>query len=276
MEKILFHLGPIAIYKFGLTIALGILVGYWLVDREAGRRGFNRDQLLNLVILAVLGGIIGARIFYILAYAPGYYLQHPLDMLKIYEGGLSIHGGVMGALLAGWWYTRRARFDFWSSADLLVPGTILAQAIARIGCDIFGVPMTAIWPWGVNVDGNLVHPVQMYETILDLGLFLVLWGKRNRTYYSGQLLVCYLFGYFSIRFIVEFFRDNPLIIGPITPAHLTSVLFMAAALLIHVYRKRQACDSVIFSTAEPGISGRVWLGTVIIALIGGGIFYGWA
>lgn len=272
MERVLLHLGPVPIYKFGLTIALGILAGFWLVNREARRTGQDQDQVLNLVILVVLGGIIGARLFYILAYDPGYYWQHPMDMLKIYQGGLSIHGGIIGALAAGWWYSQHSKLEFWSLADLLVLGTILAQAIARIGCDIFGVSMAHAWPWGVMVAGNLVHPVQIYETILDLGLFLVLWGKRDRANYRGQLFIWYLFGYALIRFGVEFFRDNPHIIGPITPAHLTSLVFIVLAILLHFIRSKRGKNDIA-ALSHQKISLKVWLGTIFLAIGGIVIFY---
>jgi len=239
MEKVLFEIGPIAIYKFGLSIALGTLAGFWIIDREARRTKQNSDQVFNLALLVLLGGLIGARLFYILAYAPGYYLQHPLDMLKIYEGGLSIHGGIIGGILAGWWYTRRCRLNFWAMADIIVLGVILGQAIARIGCDVFGIPMTSSLPWGVMVEGNRLHPVQIYETILDLGLFLILWGKKYRLKYQGQLLIWYLFGYALIRFIIEFFRENPLIIGWLTPAHITSIVLMILAIIGQLYLSKK-------------------------------------
>ncbi|MGE5454889.1 MAG: prolipoprotein diacylglyceryl transferase [Methylocystaceae bacterium] len=273
MEKVLFEIGPFAVYKFGLTMALGILVGLWVINKEAYRTGQDQDKIFNLVILVVLGGLLGARLFYIFAYTPGYYLQHPLEMLKIYEGGLSIHGGIIGAMLAGWWYARRCRLNFWLMADMLVLGAILGQAIARIGCDVFGVPMAASWPWGVMVGGSLLHPVQLYETMLDLGLFLVLWGKRYGRNYQGQLFAGYLFGYALIRFSIEFFRENPLVIGWLTPAHITSVVFMGIALMLHIYLSRRS--SIVAKAFGDGwrISYKVWLGTIMIALVGGGLFY---
>ncbi|MGE5380971.1 MAG: prolipoprotein diacylglyceryl transferase [Methylocystaceae bacterium] len=273
MEKVLFYLGPLPIYKFGLTMALGILAGFWVVNWEAGRKQLDQDRIFNLVMLVVIGGLIGARLFYILAYAPGYYFQHAVDMLKIYEGGLSIHGGIIGAALAGWWYARKHHLDFWLLADTLVPGTILGQAIARIGCDVFGLPMAYRWPWGVMVGGSLLHPVQIYEIVLDLILFLILWGKRSGLKYQGQLFTNYLFGYALIRFIIEFFRDNPLILGPLTPAHLTSMLFMVIAIVLHIYLTNT-------NRIETDSLGRGWrvswkalTGTILLGLASSGLFY---
>jgi len=189
MDRILFHLGPFIVYTFGASIAVGTLIAIWLADREANRVGMDADQVYTLSIIILAAGILGALLFFVMFYDPIYYWQHPMDILKIYEGGLSIHGGILGAILIGLWYTRRKALSFWAVADLLAPAAVLAQGIARVGCDIYGKVMAAPWPWGVQVQGQLVHPVQIYETLLDLTLFIFLWGKRQRQRYSGQVFI---------------------------------------------------------------------------------------
>ena len=190
MERVLFQLGPVSIYTFSVSIAVGGLAAYWLTHKETQRIKMDDNSIDNLFIILLIAGILGARIFYILFYNPAFYWQHPFEVIKINEGGLSIHGGILGAVAAGLWYTRRLKIPFWPVADLLAPAVILAQGIARVGCDVYGRVMSQAWPWGINLQGQLVHPVQIYETILDLTLFIFLWGKRDRQKYSGQIGMC--------------------------------------------------------------------------------------
>ncbi len=230
MERILFHLGPFTVYTFGASIAVGVLGAFWIADREAKRIALDAEKISTLSLVILVAGILGARLFFVMFYDPAHYWQDPLDIFKIYEGGLSIHGGILGSILAGWWYSKKSDISFGAAADLLAPAIILAQGIARVGCDVYGKVMTQSWWWGVQVQGQLVHPVQIYETLLDFALFIMLWGKRERQRYSGQIFVYYLGGYSLIRLILEFFRTNPVVIGGLTPAHLTSILFIVLAI----------------------------------------------
>lgn len=274
MDRILFHLGPVTVYTFGASIAIGALVAILLADREAKRLEMDTDQVSTLSMIILVAGILGARIFFVMFYDPIYYWQHPLDIFKIYEGGLSIHGGILGAIMAGLWYTRRTALPFWAAADMLAPAAVLAQGIARVGCDVYGKIMTATWPWGVEVQGQLVHPVQIYETLLDLALFIFLWGKRERQRYEGQIFIYYLGGYALIRLILEFFRTNPVWIGILTPAHLTSIIFIVAALgMDRWYFKNEVVSTKTQEAPIFWVSPRVWTVIIILAAASVGIFY---
>ncbi len=274
MDRILFHLGPFTVYTFGASIAVGTLIAIGLADREAKRMGMDADQISTLSIILLVAGILGARLFFVMFYDPLYYWQHPLDIFKIYEGGLSIHGGILGAILAGRWYTRRTALSFWTVADLLAPATVLAQGIARVGCDVYGKVMPAAWPWGVQVQGQLVHPVQIYETLLDLALFIFLWGKRERQRYSGQVFIYYLGGYALIRLVLEYFRTNPVLIGNLTPAHLTSILFIVAALGLDRWSSRHKVVRMEANNAPAlWVSPVVWAAITALAASSVGIFY---
>ncbi|MEN6461963.1 MAG: prolipoprotein diacylglyceryl transferase [Syntrophomonas sp.] len=274
MERILFHLGPMPIYTFGVSIAMGVLAAFWLTGRETKRSNMDANTIDTLFIILLLAGIVGARIFYVLFYNPVFYWQHLFDIIRINEGGLSIHGGIIGAAVAGFWYTRRFKIPFWPVADLLAPVALLAQGIARVGCDVYGRVMSKAWPWGINLQGQIVHPVQIYETILDLGLFIYLWGKRDRQKYSGQIFVYYLSGYAGIRFILEFFRTNPVILYNITPAHLTSVLFILLAVGMSLWLSR---GELLPETSQKmnrfWVSTKVWGIVVALAAICIAIFY---
>lgn len=274
MNRILFEMGPITVYTFGLSIAVGVIAAYYLAEREAKRLSLDADKVSTLFLILLAAGIIGARLFYVLFYDPAYYAQHLAEIIKINEGGLSIHGGIIGAILAGWWYCRKAELSFWFAADLLAPAAILAQGIARVGCDVYGKAMTVIWPWGVQMQGQVVHPVQIYETLLDLALFIFLWGQRDRQKYSGQIFIYYLGFYALIRFILEFFRSNPVLLASFTPAHITSVLFIMIAIGLAWWRSRQNLAVQYPQEASViWIRPKVWLTVLSMAVISVGIFF---
>jgi len=274
MDRVLFQLGPLNIYTFGVTIAVGTLVAYWLINWNALRTGQDQDKLSTLFLILLGAGILGARIFFILFYDPFYYWQNPGEILKINEGGLSIHGGILGAILAGFWYCKRVQLPFWQTADRMAPAAVLGQGIARLGCDVYGKVMTQAWSWGVMLNNQLVHPVQIYETLLDLTLFIFLWGKGSRQKYYGQIFVYYLGGYALIRLFLEFFRINPTLIGNLTPAHLTSLLFILMALVLDRWlRKRNAVNINTGIDASPWASTATWFSVIALALVSILIFY---
>lgn len=274
MDRILIHLGPFAVYTFGVSISIGALTAIWLADREAKRVKMDAEQVTTLSMIILLAGILGARIFFVLFYEPIYYWHNPLDVFKIYEGGLSIHGGILGAILVGLWYTKRTSLPFWKVADILAPAAVLAQGIARVGCDVYGKVMTVLWPWGVYFQGQPVHPVQIYETLLDLALFLFLWGKRERQKYQGQIFIYYLGGYALIRLVLEFFRTNPVLIGILTPAHFTSIVFITIALVLDRWRsKSDINDTRTREVPALWVSPKVWGAVLVLAAASVWIFY---
>ena len=236
--KELFSVGPFHVYFFGLMVAIAIISATFFAEWQAKKRGIKDDIMFNLVIIGVIAGVVGARLFYILFYNPSFYFSHPMEILKISEGGLSIHGGILVAVVAGYIYSIRVKISFFKLADIFVMAAALAQGIGRVGCDVFGKVMTYILPWGVSIGGNILHPAQVYEFILDYILFIVLWRKSEKQKYDGELFVTYIIGFSLIRGIVEFFRINPVIWGPFSISHLLSLVFIVAGLVIHSYLKR--------------------------------------
>ncbi|SET05859.1 phosphatidylglycerol:prolipoprotein diacylglycerol transferase [Natronincola peptidivorans] len=228
---ILFNIGGFDVHLFGLTIALGVLAGFYIMLKEAERKKLNKDQLTDLAIYTVIVGIIGARLNYILAFNPSYYLQNPKEIFMINQGGLSIQGSLIAGTLFALWYMKKKNIPIWQTADAFAPAIILGQAIGRVGCDVFGILMGKEYFWGVSVGGQLLHPAQIYEAILNYGLFLILWNKRKYVKYEGQLFIIYIIGFSINRFIVEFFRSNPLVAGPISVAHMYSLAIVVVALI---------------------------------------------
>lgn len=236
--KELFSIGPFHVYFFGLMIAISIITAVFFAQWLSSKKGIKDDIMFNLAIIGVIGGIVGARVFYILFYNPSFYFSNPMEIFKITEGGLSIHGGLVVAIVTGYIYALKVKISFFKLADIAVVAMALAQGIGRVGCDVFGKVMTNVMPWGISVGGNILHPAQVYEFVLDYILFIILWRKSEKQKYEGEVFVTYIIGFPIIRGIVEFFRINPVIWGPFSISHLLSILFIIVGLIIHVYLKR--------------------------------------
>ena len=237
--KELFSIGPIHVYFFGTMIAIGIISAIFFAIAQGKKRGIDEDTILNIAMIVVLSGVLGARLFYVLFYDPVYYFAHPKELFQIYEGGLSIHGGIFTAVAAGYIYCKKKKISFFKLGDIVVVALALAQGIGRMGCDVFGKAMTQIVPWGVKVDGQVLHPAQVYEFILDYILFVILWRRSAKQKYEGELFGIYLIAFPIIRGIVEFFRINPTVWGPFSISHLLSVVLMIPGLILLKYVRRK-------------------------------------
>lgn len=231
--KELISFGPIHIYFFGVMIAVGIIAGSIFAIKQAEKRGINEDTMLNLIMVIVVSGVIGARLFYILFYNPSYYFSNPSEIIKIDEGGLSIHGGIFAAILAGYIFSRKSKISFLKLADITVMALPLAQGIGRVGCDVFGKPMANIMPWAINYNGQALHPAQVYEFVLDYILFVILWKRSYKKRFEGELFIIYLIAFPIIRGIVEFFRINPVVWGPFSISHILSLVLIVIALIVY-------------------------------------------
>ena len=233
MKEEIFRIGNFSIYIFGITIALGMLAGLWIMLKEAKRKELNNDKMFDLVIYTILAGLIGARLYYVVAFNLEYYLKNPIEILYVHQGGLSIQGSLIGGILVALWYIRKNNLNFWKVADAFAPGIILGQAIGRIGCDVFGIPMKTLYPWGVKVGSQILHPAQIYEMLLNLILFAYLWTMRGKSKYNGEIFIKYIIGFSINRAIVEFFRTNPIVYKPFTIAHVTSLIVIIIALIVN-------------------------------------------
>ena len=246
--KILFTILGYPIYFFGALIALGLMAGTFISNIEVKRKNLETDRVLDLAIFGLISAIVGARLFYILFYNLSYYMANPDDIILISEGGLSIHGGLIGAFIFGVCYFRKHKLSFLYYADAIVPGIILGQGIGRVGCDVYGKIMTTSLPWGIKRQGQLLHPTQVYEFILNYLMFFILWRKRKKIKYNGQLFVWYLVFFAINRSVVELFRYNPSIIGWFSISHLLSIGLVIIAFIIKILINKK--DMIISNNSE--------------------------
>lgn len=248
-EAILGTLGPLQIHWYGLLVALGIVAAYFLTQyllRLYRWQGVNMDVLL----LYVFGcGVLGGRLYYVF-YAWKFYKDNLWDIFKVWEGGLALHGDLLGGAIGLALFTWRYKIKFFKLADLLVPAVALAQAIGRWGNyfnqELFGGPTSL--PWGIPIKESLrpeqwlsstyFHPVFLYESIADLLIcaFLLFLHHRNaksleqNRFFSGFFLLLYLLIYSSVRFALEFLRqDYSPYVGPFRWFQLMSLLIIIAS-----------------------------------------------
>ena len=235
------HVGPIPINWYGVTFALGFLVGWWLVRRWAP--GFNvpREKLDGLMLWIVFGTVIGARFYFIVQNHPVEYFREPLRIFAVWEGGLAYFGGLIGAVLAAYLYVRRAGLSFPRVADLFAPAIPIGSAIGRISCGLAGMDYgtSTNLPWGIIYtnpnsyapnDGLAHHPTPFYELLGDLVIAAILIKLRKKMP-PGALFVTYLTLFALLRFFLFFVRgDVPVIALGLKNAQWTALVIFAVSL----------------------------------------------
>ena len=223
INPVLVSLGPLQIRWYGLMYVIGFSAAYQLVVYQAKKFGWTRmlEQIDNLNLTLIIGIILGGRLGYVFFYNPAYYLAHPLEIPATWSGGMSFHGGCLGALLAGFFYCRRNELNFWQAADLFVVTVPIGLFFGRLGNFINGELFGRITniPWGmIFPDGGPLprHPSQLYEAVLEgLVLFLLLWTLKAKPWKQpdspcwqhGTMLALFLTFYGFFRFLVEFVRE---------------------------------------------------------------------
>lgn len=236
MDRIAFSIFGIDVMWYGILMATGMIVATIIGLREAKRLNISEDDILNIVLVGIPAGIIGARLYYVI-FEWDYYGANPSQILNFRGGGMAIHGALIGGFLAGYIYCRIKKLNFLKMADTLVLGIPLAQAIGRWGNflnkEAHGGPTNL--PWGIIVDGQKVHPTFLYESIWNVGVFTFLMLFRKNKKYEGEVTVLYIIAYSIGRFFVEGLRTDSLMLGPLRMAQVISLVGIIAALIIHVY-----------------------------------------
>ncbi|MBW2977410.1 prolipoprotein diacylglyceryl transferase [Candidatus Woesearchaeota archaeon] len=207
------QLGPITIQSYGVLVALAFLVATLLAVKEAKRRRLDSEKIYGLVIWLIVGGIFGSRLMYVIGNWSYFFPHDMLAIFKIWQGGLDWIGGFIGAAVAGLLHLKFNKLKPWKYADACAPSIAIGHAIGRIGC-ILGdgghVGKLTTMPWGFLINGEIRHVTAWYGLILESFNFLILWKLRKKKYFDGFLLAMYIFIYSIGRFIIDFFRADPL------------------------------------------------------------------
>ena len=255
IDPVAFAIGPLKIRWYGISYIVGILLAWWLLRFRASKKpelNWNNDQIADLVFYATIGIIIGGRLGSVLFYNLPYYLDHPLNIIKIWKGGMSFHGGLLGVLIAIWFYSRSISKHFFETADFIAPvipvGLFFGRIANFINGELWGRPTDIAWGMVFpHVDQLARHPSQLYQALMEgVLLFVILWCYSSRQQPRMAVSGLFLIGYGLFRFLVEFAREPDRQIGYVafdwlTMGQVLSVpMFIIGVFLIWMaYRKQE-------------------------------------
>lgn len=257
MNSELFSIGFVSIKWYSVLILCGVLLGYLVAYLESKRQDYPKDFLFDMVFWMVILGIIGARIYYVI-FNFSYYKNNLLDIFKIWQGGLAIHGGIIVGLLVIIYYCRKYRINILQTTDLIVPSVILGQAIGRWGnffnSEAYGIKTTRKFLEGLKIIPNFVikgmyienpigyyayrQPMFYYESLWCLAGFILLMILRKvlKNKKKGILTFTYFIWYGVGRFFIERLRTDSLMIGSLKVAQLVSVLLVCVGVVGIIWR----------------------------------------
>ncbi len=278
MIPVLFRLGPLPIYSFGVMAALGFLTANFLLTRECTRRGYDPGMADALVVSGAISGFAGSRLYDVFDHWSEY-MAHPWSIV-LSGAGFVWYGGLIGGIIATWIVARYYKVNFLTVTDMCAAPLILGQAFGRMGCQLsgdgdWGVPSTLPWamaypkaiigwhgdihvpdggfipatvlkldPSGALVDGFFpgvrVHPAPLYEVLMYVAIFAFLWSRLKRIAFEGQYLCLYLILSGAARFLVEFIRINPRVAFGLSEAQIISLVMIAVGFVAWPLLSRRA------------------------------------
>jgi phosphatidylglycerol:prolipoprotein diacylglycerol transferase len=243
IDPIIFSIGNFTVRWYSLILMVAMAVGIWLTAREANRKGFKKDLIYDIAIWIVFAGILGARLFHVLDHWSDEFAANPIRALYIWEGGLAIWGGVAGGLLAAAILAWKNGLKFPTLLDAGAPGLVLAQAIGRVACvitgDAMGKPTTGPFGFAYTSPNALVPqlgvyytPMPVYEIIVNLGIFSLLWQLRKRNLPDGMLFLIYLTLYSLERFFLAFTSAYQILAFGLTQSQIVALVSLVIALAL--------------------------------------------
>ena len=253
IDPVAIQIGPLAVNWYGLSYIAGIGLGWWYLHARAARAGWSAAEVSDLVFYTALGGVLGGRFGYILFYNFDAYLEDPLAIFAVWQGGMSFHGGFLGMMAVMWWFARKTERRFLAISDFIVPAVPIGLGLGRIANfvnqELWGAPTTQ--PWGVVFSnpasgGVARHPTQLYEAFLEgLVLFVVLYFVTRARPPLGIATGVFLTGYGLFRSAVELLREPDQHIGYLAGGWLTmgqvlSLPMLFAGLVVLAWSWRRA------------------------------------
>jgi len=253
MHPDLFSIGPFTLHTYGLLVATGFLIGLLVTVKIGKSAGIKPQQTMDMGFLIILAAIIGSRVMYVLMNA-SYYIERPMDMFKLWQGGLVFSGGIICVVLTVIWYTKKHHLSFWKVADLWAPAMAIGQGIGRIGCFMagccYGRPSGSNWgvvftdPHALAPLNISLYPTQIYSSLSGFVIFFVLILMHSRKKFEGQVFLWLLVLHSTARLFVERLRGDDrgiLLGGDMTITQLVTLLILIAAIVtLFIFKRRQA------------------------------------
>lgn len=252
IDPVAFQLGPISVAWYGIIIVFGMFVAVWLSIKEGEKRGIKEEFIVDLAFWVIPAGLIGARIYYVL-FELDVYLQDPIRMLYIWEGGIAIYGGLLAGFATLVWFTKKRGIPVWLLLDVLAPHVMIAQAIGRWGNfvnqEAHGGKVTRTFLERLllpnfiieqmNINGTYYHPTFLYESLWNLVGFMVLMfiRSKDRVLRRGEVALGYVAWYGLGRFWIEGMRTDSLYFGPFRVSQVLSVILFLGAIAWIIYRR---------------------------------------
>ncbi len=264
------HYGPFHLRSFGVMLALAFLAGTWVALKDARRRGLDETEVLNLVLVILVASIVGARGMYAATHAAEF-AGRPLAVFAVWEGGLTLYGGLILGTIAGFAFMARAGLPLGATADALTPGVALGAGIARIGCFLngccYGLPSRLPWalhfpqgsPPDLEFPGQALHPSQLYNSLAGFALFAVVLWLRPRMRAPGRLWWTFVVLFLLVRIPIDatrYYEPSAYVwaspFGPVTDSNALGALFLAIAVVFWLRAGRPASAARPDPAARPG------------------------
>jgi phosphatidylglycerol:prolipoprotein diacylglycerol transferase len=252
MHPELFSIGPLTLHTYGLLVALGIVVGIMVTIPIGRSQGIDFQKIMDMGLIIVFMGIIGSRLAYVLINF-SYYKTNPIDIIKLWHGGLVFSGGLIAVLFAMFWYARQGSHSIWQIGDLWAPAAAIGQGIGRIGCFMagccYGKPTDISWgivftdPRSLAPLNIPLHPTQLYSSLSGLIIFIILMILSAKKKFEGQVLLWFLILHSTGRLLIERFRgdDRGLILGSnlSVTQFLTIIILIGSVIALFIIKSRR-------------------------------------
>ncbi len=254
LNRVFLEIGPyITIYWYGALIGVGVLLGYLLATREAVKRGMPKETFADLLLYAIPISIICARIYYVI-FRWEQYAANPIKVFYIWEGGIAIHGALIGGVLTAYIFAKKRKLSFWQLADVAAPSILLGQAIGRWGNfmnqEVYGGEVTREFleslylpDFIINqmyINGAYYHPTFLYESIWNIVGVILLLLLRRVNLRQGEIFFSYVIWYSIGRFFIEGIRLDYLLIGGfLKTAQVISIVLIVCSLALWIYRRKK-------------------------------------
>lgn len=252
LDPIAFSLGPITVHWYGVIIGVGLALALILAMREGEKRGLHKDIFADLMLWAIPIAIISARIYYV-AFEWEYYIQNPGSIIKIWNGGIAIHGALIGSVITAYVFSKKRGISFWQLADIAAPSIILGQAIGRWGNfmnqEAHGDEVTRAFLENLHlpdfiinqmyINGAYYHPTFLYESIWNLLVFILLISLRRVNLRRGEMFLSYVIWYSVGRYFIEGLRtDSLMLTESLRMAQMISIVLIIGSIILIIYRQK--------------------------------------